>query len=377
MHRFTIRRILQTVAPFATLILLVAATAIVEHVRKGLSTFLKPENLVNILQQSAAVGILALGMTFVIILGGIDLSVGSLTALAGGAGIWVMDTIIGASDLLAQIKDAHDFDMPSPVSHFRASLADEAIRLHVAGGEVWGVGLGILTMLLVGGLAGWLNGVLIGKGKLAPFIATLGGLAAYRSLSLAMVDGGTFQSLSSVIMPEIGSGVTIPGIFIHPGMKLVLPYSVIAVFVLAMLFSIVLNRTRYGRYLIAIGCNERAARYSAIRVNRIKLITYVISGFLCSIAGLFIAARNSSIASSSTGTLFELDAIAAVVIGGTRMSGGSGSILGTMIGVAILGVIGSMLNFLDVSPYLQGSVKGIIIVAAVLLQRVGRSKEDS
>ena len=138
-----------------------------------------------------------------------------------------------------------------------------------------------------------------------------------------------------------------------------------------------LNRTRYGRYLIAIGCNERAARYSAINVARVKILTYTLSGLLCGIAALSIAARNGSIASSSTGTLYELDAIAAVVIGGTRMRGGSGSILGTLIGVAVLGVIGNMLNFLDVSPYLQGLVKGLIIVAAVLLQRVGRAKEDA
>jgi ribose transport system permease protein len=377
MQGFPIRRFIQAVAPFVTLIVLLFATAGVEHLRKGSGTFLKPENLVNILQQSAAVGILALGMTLVIILGGIDLSVGSLTALAGGVGIWVMNTFIGASDLLAQIKDAQDNDLPIPVSAFRAALAHGAIHLHVDGVEWFGVLLGIGMMLLVGAAAGWLNGMLISRGKLAPFIATLAGLAAYRSLALAIADGGSFESQSQSILPALGGGIAIHGVEIRPGLPLVVPYSVIALLLLAAFFGILLNRTRYGRYVIAIGCNERAARYSAIDVRRIKLITYTLAGLLCGVAALVLTSRNGSIASSSTGTLFELDAIAAVVIGGTRMQGGSGTIMGTLVGVAILGVIGSMLNFLDVSPYLQGLVKGIIIVAAVLLQRVGRVKEET
>ena len=375
--RFMIRRIIQAIAPLVTLIALVFATSAVEHARKGSGTFLKPENLINILQQSAAVGILALGMTLVIILGGIDLSVGSLTALAGGIGVWVMNTVIGAADLLAQMKDAQDNDLPMPVSAFRAALAHGAIHLHIDGSEWTGALLGIATMLAVGLVAGWINGVLISRGKIAPFITTLGGLAAYRSLALAIADGGSFESQSQMVLPALGGGLAIPGVQIGPGLPLTVPYSVIIMFLLAGVLGVLLNRTRYGRYVIAIGCNERAARYSAIDVRRIKLLTYVLSGLLCGIAALTLASRNGSIASSSTGTLFELDAIAAVVIGGTRMQGGSGSIVGTLVGVAILGVIGSMLNFLDVSPYLQGLVKGIIIVAAVLLQRVGRSKEEA
>jgi ribose transport system permease protein len=376
MSRYWIRRFAEAVAPFATLIALVAATAAVEHSRKGSGTFLKPENLINILQQSAAVGILAMGMTLVIILGGIDLSVGSLTALAGGIGIWVMNTVVGANDLLAQMKDAQDNDLPMPVSAFRAALAHGVIHLHLDGSEWFGVLVGIGTMLVVGVVAGWINGVLISRGKIAPFIATLGGLAAYRSLALAIADGGSFESQSQRILPALGGGMGIPWVEIRPGFPLVVPYSVIVLLLLAMVLGVVLNRTRYGRYVIAIGCNERAARYSAIDVRGIKLLTYMLSGLLCGIAAMTLASRNGSIASSSTGTLFELDAIAAVVIGGTRMQGGSGSILGTLVGVAILGVIGSMLNFLDVSPYLQGLVKGIIIVSAVLLQRVGRGKEE-
>jgi ribose transport system permease protein len=371
------RRIIQTVAPFLTLLFLIVATALVERWRNGSNTFLKPENLINILQQSAAVGIVAMGMTLVICLGGIDLSVGSLTALAGGVGIWVMNTIIGAHDLLAQLKDAQDNDLPLPISGFRAGMAQWAINWHLSEHEWIGVLAGIAAMLVVGLAAGWLNGMLVARGKIAPFITTLGGLAAYRSLALALGDGGSFESQSQNILPAIGGGMPIPGVFIRPDLPLTIPWSVVGLLVLAGVFAVILDRTRYGRCVVAIGCNEEGARYAAINVKRVKLITYMISGLLCSIAGLALASRNGSIASSSTGTLMELDAIAAVVIGGTRMQGGSGSIVGTLVGVGILGVIGSMLNFLNVSPYLQGLVKGIIIIAAVLLQRVGREKENA
>ncbi|MBV8781838.1 MAG: ABC transporter permease, partial [Phycisphaerae bacterium] len=358
------------------LFLLILITALAEHVCKNANTFLSTENFINILWQWSDVGILAIGMTLVIILGGIDLTVGSLTALAGGIGIWVMNTIIGAHDVLQQISDARDIGMPSPFSDFRSELAHLVIQLHLDGSEFWGVSLGVFAMLGIAAAAGALNGLLIARGKIAPFITTLGGFAAYRSLALAMVDGGSFNSQSTRILPALGGGIPIPGIMIAPNMPLRLPYSVIALFVIAGLAGVILNRTRYGRYVIAIGCNERAARYSAIDVSTIKIITYTLSGLLCGIAGLMIVSRNGSIASSSTGSLYELDAIAAVVIGGTRMRGGSGSILGTLLGVMILGVIASMLNFLDVSPYLQGLVKGVIIIAAVLVQRVGGKRTE-
>jgi ribose transport system permease protein len=143
--------------------------------------------------------------------------------------------------------------------------------------------------------------------------------------------------------------------------------------VVAVMAWIILNWTRLGRYIIAIGSNERSAIYSAIDVDRVKILTYSILGLCTGIAALLVASRLSSISSSSSGTLYELDVIAAVVIGGTRMRGGAGTIVGTVIGVLILGVIQNMLNLLQVSVYLQGLVKGLVIIGAVLLQRTERA----
>jgi ribose transport system permease protein len=160
-----------------------------------------------------------------------------------------------------------------------------------------------------------------------------------------------------------------PRLFVTPGNG---PWPAISFFAIAVLAAVVLRMTRYGRYVIAVGANERAAIYSAVNVDRVKLLTYTLVGGCCGIAALLLASRMNSIASSSAGVLYELDAIAAVAIGGTRMRGGSGSIFGTVVGVLILGVIGNMLGILNVSPYLQGTVKGGIIIAAVLVQRVNR-----
>jgi ribose transport system permease protein len=236
-----------------------------------------------------------------------------------------------------------------------------------------GVWLGFITMLLVALAAGAVNGLLIAKGKIAPFIATLGGFAAYRSLALALADGGEYRAASTKVFPIIGSGgLTIPFLNVRPDTPAVLPYPVIVFIALAVVGAVLLNKTRYGRYVIAIGSNERSAVYSAINVDRVKVLTYLIVGLSCGVAAMLIGSRLHSISSAQTGNLYELDAIAAVVIGGTRMSGGSGTIFGTVVGVLILGVIGNMLSFLDVSPYLQGLVKGAIIVIAVLVQRIGR-----
>ena len=328
--------------PALALVLLVAATISFEIYRKGRSDFITPENLLNILRQWSFVGIIAIGMTFVIILGGIDLSVGSLVAFLGGAGILLMNYLItaGASELTAVLA-------------------------------------AIGVMLIGGALAGASNGLLITRGRIAPFIATLGGLAAYRSLALALVDGGEYRSQSPQYFSRFGSG-GIPldsiGLWIIPGrLPLTFPWPVLVFLILAGAGWVLLNWTRFGRYVIAIGSNERAAIYSAIRVDRVKLLTYTLAGFCTGVAAALQASRLNSVSSSGTGVLYELDVIAAVVIGGTRMRGGAGTIAGTVIGVLILGVIGNMLNLLQVSVYYQGLVKGLIIIGAVLLQRGQRS----
>jgi ribose transport system permease protein len=325
--------------PAAALAALVAFTIVFEMATKGESVLIKPENLLNILRQISFVGVIALGMTLVITLGGIDLSVGSLLAFLGGAGILFMNALIerGFNEWLAVIA-------------------------------AFGV-------ILTGGvLAGAFNGVLVAKGKLAPFIATLGGLAAYRSLAMALVAGGEYRSASASAFGAIGAGgIAIPGTNIAPRapvpIPLLFPWPVV-VFIVAIFASwLLINRTRLGRYIVAIGSNERAAIYSGIPVDRVKIVTYAILGFATGISALLTASRLNSVSSSSSGSLYELDAIAAVVIGGTRMRGGSGVIVGTVIGALILGVIQNMLNLLQVSVYLQGLVKGLIIVGAALLQR--------
>jgi ribose transport system permease protein len=325
--------------PAAALAALITFTIVYELATKGESILIRPENLFNILRQVSFVGIIAMGMTLVITLGGIDLSVGSLVALLGGIGILLMNSLMTGRT-----------------------------------GEGVAVAAGFAVILIGGTAAGVLNGLLVSKGRLAPFIATLGGLAAYRSLAMALVAGGEYRSQSTELFSALGAGgIPIPGTNIAPRapepVPLLFPWPVLIFAVVAVIAWIVLNRTRLGRYIVAIGSNERSAIYSAVKVDRVKIATYSILGLCTGIAALLVASRLSSVSSSSSGTLYELDVIAAVVIGGTRMRGGSGTIVGTVIGVLMLGVIQNMLNLLQVSVYLQGLVKGLVIIGAVLLQR--------
>ena len=328
--------------PAAALVALIAFTILYEVATKGESILIKPENLLNILRQVSFVGIIAMGMTLVITLGGIDLSVGSLVAFLGGVGILLLNALLARKT------------------------------------EEWTAVLAAFVLMIAGGcLAGLINGLLVSKGRLAPFIATLGGLAAYRSLAMALVAGGEFRSDGTGLFGRIGAGgIPVPGTNIAPlapsPILLLFPWPVLVFAVVAFASWVILNRTRLGRYIVAIGSNERSAIYSAIQVDRVKIVTYSILGLCTGIAALLVASRLSAISSSSSGTLYELDVIAAVVIGGTRMRGGAGTIAGTVIGVLILGVIQNMLNLLQVSVYLQGLVKGLVIIGAVLLQRTER-----
>jgi len=294
--------------------------------------FLQPEALRNLLNQNAGVGILALGMTLVIVAGGIDLSVGSLMALAGVLAIQTMNSAIGTA-----------FTDPK---------------------AIW---VAAAVCLAVGGLAGLVNGLLITAGRIAPFIATLAGLVGFRSMALAMANGGEVRASGSVFSKLGQDGITI-----GPMNNLLLHWPIFIFFGLAVLFSYLLNRTAFGRYCIAVGANEQAARYSAINTNRIKLATYVILGICAGVATLCVSSRINSVTSGAFGQNAELDAIAAVVIGGARMSGGYARILGTVFGVLTLGIITNILTISDVSVYWQGFVKGVIILVAVLIQR-GRS----
>jgi len=364
------RRTLEVFGPLIALALLVLVTTVFNP------KFLLPENILNVVEKQSFVGLIALGMTFVIISGGIDLSVGSLMAFAGGLGIWLMNTAIEAPDITAAVAQAEQAGLEVPYGTVRVALAGLFEWTGLGGSEVWGVLIAASAVLTAGLAAGLLNGVLIAKGRIAPFIATLGGLAAYRSLALALADGGEFRSASAELFKKLGARVLyIPYLTNQYGNPLELRWPVLIFIVAAVAAHVMLNRTRYGRYVYAIGCNERAARYSAIAVDRIKIITYTFIGGLTGVAALLNSSRMNAVSSGQTGAMWELDAIAAVVIGGTRMTGGSGQVWGTVVGLLILGVIGNMLNLLQVSPYLQGLVKGVIIVAAVLVQRGSRTEQ--
>lgn len=312
---------------------MVAATSIANP------AFAKPTNLLNILNQNAVPGIVAVAMTLTIILGGIDLSVGALLALAGGLGI----------------------------SALNAALASGA-------GDAVGWLAAVVVTLGIGVAAGALNGLLVAKGRLAPFVATLGTLVAYRSIATWIAQGGQFFARGSTWFAAMGRGIPIPGTNLaRPGaarLPVEFPYAVVLWVIVALLGHAVLQRTRYGRHVVAVGSNEKAARYSAVAVDRVKWIAYTLTGGAVGLAALLFAARYESVNSANAGLLMELEAIAAVVIGGTRMEGGRGSVAGTVVGVLLIGAIKNMIVMLGVTSYAHGLVMGVIIVAAVLVQRL-------
>ena len=323
----------------AALLVMSAVTACIDP------SFLRPVNLVNILKNNSAAGIVATGMTLVILLGGIDLSVGALLAFAGGLGIAVMK-----------------------------ALAETGTAQGLA------CFLGALTTLSVATAAGAINGLLVSRGRLAPFIATLGSMVAYRSATTWIARGGQFFC-NIPAFAAAGRGLPIPGTNIaRSGSRIIpleAPYVTIAwlLVVLAALFLV--HRMRLGRYIVAVGSNERAASYAAVPVRLVKFAAYTILGALTGLAAFLPGAQYTSINSATSGLSLELDAIAAVVIGGTRMEGGRGSIVGTVVGILLLGVIRNMMVMLGVNTYAQGLVQGVIIIAAVLAQRIGRTDARS
>ena len=292
-----------------------------------ISSFLSPyfhkfQNLMNILRQVSYTGIIALGMTFVIIGGGIDLSVGSMTAFIGAVVVLLMNSL-------------------------NAFIGNEVIVIII----------GIATGIMVGALVGAFNGFMITKGKIAPFIVTLGSMAIFRSLTLYIGNAGEIRS-SNMIYGEFGMGS-----FMR------IPVPVWVMLILAAILNLVLNNTRYGRYICAVGSNQDVARFSAINVNFVRFFSYTLIGILVAISSILLASRFNAVSTSNMGLGFELDVIAAVIVGGTALTGGRGTVWGTICGAIMLGVINNMMNMVGVSPYLQGTVKGIVILGAVYIQR--------
>lgn len=285
------------------------------------------KNWINILRNNAGVGIVALGMTFVIISGGIDLAVGSTLA---GVGAVLMVLINGNPDGVLT-------------------------ALGVTGAPAFI--LGILAALAVGCAIGYINGFLIARSKIPAFIATLGMMKICRSV--------TQQFMQKV-------GTKVPREFLQIanskiGGEIILP--IIYWLIIALLLDLVSRKTTFGRHVYAIGSNERAARLSGVNVERVKALVYVLSGVLVAVTSVIQVARIGSMDFANAGSGYEMDAIAAVVVGGTSMSGGKGSILGTVLGMLIIAVMNNLLNLVGVPPFLREAFKGFIVVAAVLLQK--------
>lgn len=285
------------------------------------------KNWINILRNNAGVGIVALGMTFVIISGGIDLAVGS-TMTAVGAVLMVIINAYPTGLLTA-----------AGISGVSAYI------------------IGIVAALAVGALVGLINGALISYRKLPPFIVTLGMMKICRSV--------TQQCMQKV-------GVKVPAGFLaiantKIGGETILP--ILYWLVLALVLHVVSRHTPFGRRVYAIGSNERTARLSGIHVERVKTWIYVLMGALVAVTAVIQVARIGSMDYANAGNGYEMDAIAAVVVGGTSMAGGKGSIVGTVLGMLIIAVMNNLLNLMGVPPFLREAFKGAIVIVAVLLQR--------
>ena len=310
---------LHGVGPIAGLVLLCVVGTLLN------GDFASLDNATNVLTRTAFIGIIAVGMCFVIISGGIDLSVGSMAALIAGLVILLMNTLAG---WIAQ--------------------------------PVLVVAAGMVCSVLLGAAFGTIHGLLITRGRIEPFIVTLGTLGIFRAYLTYFSNGGAITldyELSDVYGPVYYA--TLAGV----------PVPVWVFLLVAVAGGLILNRTAYGRYVQAIGSNEQVARYAAVNVDRIKVLTYALLGACVGIATLLYVPRLGS-SSPTTGLLWELEAIAAVIVGGTALKGGSGSIVGTVVGAILLSVISNILNLTSViSVYLNAAVQGFVIIIVAFLQR--------
>ncbi|WP_347321231.1 ribose ABC transporter permease RbsC [Rossellomorea sp. RS05] len=300
---------MQKLGPFLGLLVLIVTVSIINP------SFLEPLNLLNLLRQVAINALIAYGMTFVILTGGIDLSVGSILALSSALMAGMM--VSGLDPILA-----------------------------------------VLIGCILGAIMGAVNGLLITKGKMAPFIATLATMTMFRGLTLVCTDGN----------PITGLGDNYAFQLFGRGYFLGIPVPAITMLLAFAILWVILHKTPFGRKTYAIGGNEKAALISGIKVSRMKIMIYSLAGLLAALAGAILTSRLNS-AQPTAGTSYELDAIAAVVLGGTSLSGGRGLIVGTLIGALIIGTLNNGLNLLGVSSFFQMVVKGIVIIIAVLIDR--------
>ena len=296
--------------------------------------FVSVANAVIISKHVAINAILAIGMTYVILTGGIDLSVGSIVGLTG---------------MVAGGLIVHGLQLPM----FGVVVFPNVVEV-------------VLIVLMVGTLIGAINGLLITRLLVAPFIATLGTLYVARGIALLLSGGATFPNL--VGKPELeNQGFPLIG----AGTLFGIPYSILILVVLALIAAYVAQRTPFGRRVYAVGGNERAAALSGVRVDRVKVAVYMISGFCAAVAGLIVSSQLVA-SHPASGETFELNAIAAAVLGGTSLSGGRGRIGGTIIGAFVIGVLSDGLVMMGVSEFWQMVIKGLVIIAAVVLDQLQR-----
>lgn len=301
--------LLEKLIPFLGLILLITMISILNP------AFLDLSNLLNLLRQISINGLIAFGMTFVILTGGIDLSVGAILALS---------------------------------SAFIALLITSGVDPILA----------IIIGVVIGFILGVVNGIFVTKGNMAPFIATLATMTIFRGLTLVVTDGNPITNLGDNYLFQL----------FGKGYFFGIPVPAVTMTLVFIILFVILHKTTFGRHTYAIGGNEIASKISGIKVDRVKIFIYGISGLMAALAGAILTSRLNS-AQPTAGTAYELDAIAAVVLGGTSLTGGKGRIVGTLIGVLIIGVLNNGLNLLGVSSFYQQVVKGVVILIAVLIDR--------
>lgn len=308
-RKFEYKEMLSKLGPLLALIVLIIFVSILSP------SFLSLTNLMNLMRQVSTNALIAFGMTFVIITGGIDLSVGSTLALSSA--IMAGMIVNGIDPLIA-----------------------------------------MTVSLIVGFILGAVNGLLITKGKLVPFIATLATMTIYRGATLVLTDGKPITGLDETFIFQ----------FMGRGYFFGIPFPIVITLVVFALLFVLLHKMSFGRKTFAIGGNEKASFIAGVKSNKIKIFVYSISGVLASLAGIILTSRLNS-AQPTAGESYEMDAIASVVLGGTSMSGGKGRIFGTLIGALIIGTLNNGLNLLGVSTFYQQIVKGIVIIIAVLIDR--------
>jgi ribose transport system permease protein len=306
------KAMLQRLGPLIALLAICAGLAVMSR------DFLTVGNVLDVTRQVSINALISFGMTLTILLGGIDLSVGSILAVA--------------SVLTALLMKAG-----------------------------WDAPLATLIGILAGALMGAVNGLVIARGKVAPFIATLGLMTLLRGVALVLSNGSPISGFTSYFFALQGGGYVA-----H-----LVPIPVVWMLVMFVLFWFVLTKTVFGRHVYATGGNEDAARLSGVKTDGVQVVVYTISGAMAALAGMILTSRLDS-AQPTAGAGYELDAITAVVLGGTSLAGGRGWIFGTLIGALLIGVLNNGLNLMGVSSFYQQVIKGSVILLAVLLDRAGK-----